>query len=80
MTQSWVNLTPVIVKSALRKPTTFRVTSDPELSKIWPQWTIFWVTLTRVFLECTIQSFDQEWVSKHESCVHGTPHISLRIM
>ena len=31
--------------------------SSLTMNGVWPQWTLFWVTLTRVFLECNIVNF-----------------------
>ena len=50
VTQSWVNLTTLFCQ-VCRKLTNFRVIFDPEWS-LAPEWTLFRVTLTRVFLEC----------------------------
>ena len=49
MTQSWVNLTPLFVKSAESWPHSGSLLTR---NGVWPQWTLFRVTLTRVFLEC----------------------------
>ena len=55
MTQSWVTLTPLFVKS------------DQILghfwprTEVWPQWTFFRVTLTRVLLECIMHFIYFMW-------------------
>ena len=51
MTQSWVNVTPLFIKSAesWRNPGSLLTRNW-----VWPQWTLFWVTLTRVFLKCRL--------------------------
>ena len=49
VTQSWVNLTPLFVKSG----GSWQISvSSLTRNGVWPQWTLFRVPLTRVFLEC----------------------------
>ena len=50
ITQSWINLTPLFVKSAESWPISGSLLTR---NGVWPQWTLFQVTLTRVFVECT---------------------------
>ena len=49
MTESWVNLTTLYVKSAESWPHSGSLLTR---KGVWPQWTLFRVTLTRMFLEC----------------------------
>ena len=58
VTRSWVNLTSLLVKSAKSWPI-----SGSSLTRngVWPQWTLFRVTLTLVFLECSFGEL--EWIS-----------------
>ena len=46
MTQSWVNLTPLFVKSAESWPNSGSLLTQ---NGVWPRWILFRVTLTRVF-------------------------------
>ena len=66
MTQSWVNLTPLLVYIVCRKLT----------GHLWPgtEWTLFHVTLTRVFLEGIIMDLLQMDIHRR---VNEFMHLSL---